>query len=130
MPKICYNTRDELVVVDLDQTAYIQAVGNYSLVVFITGQKMTVTAGISKIELMIARAYGKGVKSDFVRLGRSVIINQRYLLKIDVLKQALILGDTRHPNLPLRIPKSLVRGYKDVVEQQFARAHHRVENAQ
>ena len=123
MPKICYNTRDELVIVDLDKTAYIQAGGNYSLVVFITGQKMTVTAGISKIEQMIARAYGKGVKSDYVRLGRSVIFNQRFLLKIDVLKQALILGDTLHPALTLRIPKSLVRGYKNVVEQQFAKTH-------
>ena len=122
MPKICYNSRDELVVVDLDLTAYIEACGNYSLVVFVTGQKMTVTAGISKVELMISRAYGKGVRSDFVRLGRSVIINQRYLLKIDVLKQALILGDMRHPALPLKVPKSLVRGYKDVVEQQFAKA--------
>lgn len=120
MPKICYNTRDELILMDLNQVSYIEASGNYSLVMFVTGQKMTVTAGISRMEQMIARAYGRGVKSEFVRLGRSAIVNQRYLLKIDVLKQAIWLGDMVHQSLPLRIPKSLIRGYKESVERQFS----------
>lgn len=119
MSQLCYNSRDELVVIDLDKVAYIQAGGNYSLIVYITGQKTTITAGITKIERMISLSYEKGVSSPFIRLGRSVILNQCYLRRINVLKQSVMLSDLEHSPLILSIPKSLIRGYKEHVEKQF-----------
>lgn len=119
MAQICYNSRDELLVVDLDQVAYIQAGGNYTLIVYITGQKETITAGISKVELMIAKAYERGISSPFVRIGRSVIINLHYLRRINVLKNNVLLGDVNHQSLQLAIPKSLIRGFKEYIENKY-----------
>lgn len=119
MPQLCYNTRDELVIVDLDKVAYIQAGGNYSLVVYITGHKTTLTAGLSNVELMIAKAYEKGTSSPFVRLGRSVIVNQSHLRRVNVLKQNVVFSDLEHQSLVLAIPKSLVRSFKDYIEDKF-----------
>ncbi|MBR6283074.1 MAG: hypothetical protein IKR25_02110 [Muribaculaceae bacterium] len=119
MPKICYNTRDELIVIDLDKTAYVKASGNYSIVAYITGQQSTLTVGITHIERMIALAFGRGQDSQFVRLGRSVIVNQRYLRRIDVPRQMVMLGDLEHTPIKLAIPKSLIKGYKDKVEQGY-----------
>lgn len=119
MPQLCYNTRDELVVVDLDKVAYMQAGGNYSLFVYITGHKTTLTAGLSSVEKMIAKAYEKGKPSPFVRLGRSVIVNIGYLSRVNVLKQNIVFSDLEHQPLVLSIPKSLVRGFKDFVESKY-----------
>ena len=119
MSQLCYNSRDELVVIDLDKVAYIQAGGNYSLVVYITGQKTTITAGISKIEMMVAKSYERGKSSPFVRLGRSLIINQQYLRRINVLKQSIMLTDLEHQPLVLPVPKSLIRNFKEYVENKY-----------
>lgn len=119
MSQLCYNSRDELVVVDLDKVAYIQAGGNYSVVVYITGRKTTITAGLSKIEIMIAKSYERGKPSPFVRLGRSVIINESFLRRVNVLKQSVMLSDLEHQPLVLSIPKSLIRGFKDYIEGRY-----------
>lgn len=120
MLKLCINSRDELFVLDLDKVAYIQASGNYSRIVYIGGMQMMITLGLSKLEGMIKMIVPKDRRSPFVRLGRSLLVNQTYLTHINVLKQRLTLSDNQEHSYVLDVPKSLLKAYKDLIRKSFA----------
>lgn len=122
MLKLCINSRDELFVLDLDKVAYIQASGNYSRIVYIGGMQMMITLGLSKLEGMIKIIVPKDRRSPFVRLGRSLLVNQTYLTHINVLKQRLTLSDTdnQEHSYVLDVPKALLKAYKDLIRKSFA----------
>lgn len=120
MLKLCINSRDELFVLDLDKVAYIQASGNYSRIVYIGGMQMMITLGLSKLEGMIKMIVPKDRRSPFVRLGRSLLVNQTYLTHINVLKQRLTLSDNQEHSYVLDEPKALLKAYKDLIRKSFA----------
>lgn len=117
---MCINSRDELFVLDLDKVAYIQASGNYSRIVYIGGMQMMITFGLSKLEGMIKMIVPKDRRSPFVRLGRSLLVNQTYLTHINVLKQRLTLSDNQEHSYVLDVPKALLKAYKDLIRKSFA----------
>lgn len=120
MLKLCINSRDELFVLDLDKVAYIQASGNYLRIVYIGGMQMMITLGLSKLEGMIKMIVPKDRRSPFVRLGRSLLVNQTYLTHINVLKQRLTLSDNQEHSYVLDVPKALLKAYKDLIRKSFA----------
>ena len=120
MLKLCINSRDELFVLDLDKVAYIQASGNYSRIAYIGGMQMMITLGLSKLEGMIKMIVPKDRRSPFVRLGRSLLVNQTYLTHINVLKQRLTLSDNQEHSYVLDVPKALLKAYKDLIRKSFA----------
>lgn len=117
---MCINSRDELFVLDLDKVAYIQASGNYSRIVYIGGMQMMITLGLLKLEGMIKMIVPKDRRSPFVRLGRSLLVNQTYLTHINVLKQRLTLSDNQEHSYVLDVPKALLKAYKDLIRKSFA----------
>ena len=117
---MCINSRDELFVLDLDKVAYIQASGNYSRIVYIGGMQMMITLGLSKLEGTIKMIVPKDRRSPFVRLGRSLLVNQTYLTHINVLKQRLTLSDNQEHSYVLDVPKALLKAYKDLIRKSFA----------
>lgn len=120
MLKLCINSRDELFVLDLDRVAYIQASGNYSRIVYIGGMQTMITLGLSKLEDLIKMTIPKERRSPFVRLGRSLIVNQTFLSHINVLKQRLTLSDNQEHSYVLEVPKTLLKAYKDLIRRGFA----------
>lgn len=117
---ICINTRDELNLIDLDLVACIQASGNYSNIMYIDGNKIMVSVGLSQLEIIIIDAINKQqMTNTFVRLGRSVIVNNRYLSQINVLKQKLTLSDRGSHAYQLTVPKSLLKDYKELIRKSY-----------
>lgn len=120
MNTVCINSRDELNLIDLDLVACIQANGNYSNVMYIDGYKTMVSLGLSQVEEIISRNMSReGKPNPFVRLGRSVIVNSRYLSQINMLQQRLSLSDGGKHSYQLKVPKHLLREYKDLIRKQF-----------
>lgn len=115
MNKLCLNSRDELVMIDLDQVAYFEANGNFTQIYYIYARGPLVGIGISKLEQYIAATLPKNVKSPLVRIGRSLIINQRYLSQISLTQQKLVLSDNAGHTYALSAPKPLLRTYKDMI---------------
>ncbi len=124
MKKVCINTRDELLVIDLDRVAFFQANGNYTRLTYISGHALMLNTGLSGVEKILANALPKGA-SAFVRLGRSLIINQTFLSNINVLKQYLTLSDLESHHFKLQVPKALLKMYKDKVTASFSEAPHK-----
>ena len=117
MKKICLNNRDEMIMLFVDNIAYIMADGNYTKICYIGGMTTVMSFGISKVETLVSASYADGEVSPFVRLGRSVIINQWFLYDINVLKQHLVLSDCMKNTITLKLPKPLLKKYKDLVSK-------------
>lgn len=119
MPLLCINSRDELLLIEMEKIAYLKAQGNYTELTYIGGQKLLLTLGLSKLELMIREAMPKNGPGIFARMGRSLIINQRYLTRISVLNQKLTLSDRAANTYVLSVSKDLLKGYKKIVADSF-----------
>ena len=117
MKKICINNRDEMVILFVDNIAYSMADGNYTKICYMGGMTTVLSFGLSKVEAMVSAAYAEGTISPFVRLGRSVIINQLFLYDINILKQHLVLSDCMKNTITLKLPKPLLKKYKDLVSR-------------
>lgn len=118
---ICINTRDELNLIDLDLVACVSASGNYSNVMYIDGNKLMVSVGLSLFERIIMDAVTKyQAANTFVRLGRSVIVNNRYLSQINILKQKLTLSDRGTHAYNLTVPKNLLKSYKELIRKSYS----------
>ncbi len=116
MPKLCIKSRDELVVIDTDKLAYVVADGNYSKLVYIEGLSSIISFGISRLEEILRKGEPIPNHPSFLRLGRSLLINQKYLLNISIPKQKLFLSDFGKNNHALSVSKLLLKQYKEDFE--------------
>lgn len=123
MYKLCLNSRDELLIIDLAKIAFLQANGNYTRMQYIKGETHLLTIGISKVEEFIRQVWPADQPSPFIRLGRSILINQTYLTEINILKQRITLSDREKNNYTLAIPKPLLKQYKDLIYDNFKKTH-------
>lgn len=119
MNKLCLNSRDELLIIDLDAVAYFHANGNYTELTYIQGETRLLTIGLSKMEEYIGRSWPKDSATPFLRLGRSYIINQTYLCGISVVRQRLTLSDGAGHIYSLQVPKPLLKEYKEKINEYY-----------
>ena len=92
MKNIVISKGTELLRVPADRLMYISSDGNYSNVVTLDGRTRLVSLQLGQIEDLIGEQMGDGGEN-FLRLGRSLIINIDYIYLIDVAKQQLVLSD-------------------------------------
>lgn len=118
MLRLCINTRDEVVLISLEDIAFLQADGNYTRIMYIEGQQISVSLGLSKMEELIQQTFPKDRTSPFVRLGRSLIINQNFLYYINMLKLKLVLSDRKNHSYSLNIPKNILKAYRILLDKK------------
>ena len=82
----------ELLRIPSHRLVYISADGNYSEVTTQDNRKRIVSFQLGQIEDLIGDQLGDD-GSNFIRLGRGLIINLDYVYWVDVTKQVLILSD-------------------------------------
>lgn len=82
----------ELLRIPSDRLVYISAEGNYSTAVTQDNRSRLVSLQLGQIEDLIGDQLGEE-GTNFIRLGRGLIINLDFLHMIDVSKQQLILSD-------------------------------------
>ncbi len=119
MYKLCLNSRDELLIIDLEKIAFFQANGNYTHLKYISGDTHLLTIGLSKLEEYIRKVWPINVSSPFVRLGRSLIINQKFLSGISTLKQKISLSDNEGHSYLLSVSKPLLKEYKEKINKVY-----------
>lgn len=119
MYKLCLNSRDELLIIDLEKIAFFQANGNYTHLKYIAGETRLLSIGLSKLEDYIRMTWPRSIASPFVRLGRSLIVNQTYLSEISVLKHRLTLSDRGTNSYTLSVPKPLLKVYKEKINEFY-----------
>lgn len=128
MKKIIFNSRDELICLDVDMIAVVQADGNYSRIIYINKHEINITRGISEIEKRLKKHNSK--KNRFIRLGRSILINHVFLEKIDLQRQTLILTDCGTNEIRINLSKKILKPYKKAVIESTKIKNSNIENSE
>lgn len=109
-----FKTRDELIKVKLERVAYFEADANYCHIVFINGAKATLLTSLVNIEKLLAEQFKRNA-INFIRIGKKVIVNSRFIFQINVLRQKLILSDFVSPRIvELNISKEALKNLKNL----------------
>lgn len=110
-----FNTRDELIRVDLRKVLYFKSDRNYTDVFFLNGHHVTLLTSLLNIEKMLNDERMRGKVIPFVRLGRSLMVNVSFILQINVLKQELCLSDMKTSDVyKVSVPKEVLKRLKEL----------------
>lgn len=82
----------ELLRIPADSLMFVSSDGNYSNITTEDGRTKLVTIQLGQIEDILQEQLSDA-ESNFLRLGRSLIINTSYIYFIDISKQELILSN-------------------------------------
>ena len=115
--KLFFNSRDELVAIDFNHVAVVQADGNYCRVVFISKHEVNIGIGINKLSEMLKQA--KFEQASFVKIGRSLLINQAYLERIDLQKQQITLTDQGASIIRISVTKQVLKAFKNFIADTY-----------
>jgi DNA-binding LytR/AlgR family response regulator len=98
------STSTELVRVATDEIVYVRADGNYSDLVLTNGKSRKMTFQLHFFDEVFQQLQN----NMFVRVGRSLIVNKRYIYVINLTEQQLILsgGELKEPTVFYGQPKA------------------------
>ena len=107
------STSTELVRVATDEIVYVRADGNYSDLVLTNGKSRKMTFQLHFFDQRLH-------DNLFVRVGRSLIVNKRYIYVINLTEQTLafsgqqIMGDIR----PVSVSREALKQLKELLENE------------
>jgi len=112
------STSNDLLRVAAGQILYISSDGNYCNIFQTGGEIRLVTFQLGQIERMIADQLSE-LSQQFVRIGKSLIVNLNYVYYINVPKQQLILVDWQQNRYTLSASKEALKALKDLIERSI-----------
>lgn len=117
---IYFNSRDELLKVDLNRVVYFEAETNYTKIVLSNGLSNLVLMNLGKMEELLSVRTKEDSRS-FARIGKRYIVNMSYIYRINVLKQELTLSDQRFFSQTLSISKDALKKLKELMSPSSAK---------
>lgn len=109
---------NELVRIAAESLVYVASEGNYSDINTRDGESRTVTVQLGVIENRIHEQLGSG-ENEFVRIGKSLIVNLRFLTYINPAKKQIVLSDNHTFKFHLEASKEALRQLKEYVEHEY-----------
>lgn len=97
---------------------YISADRNYSNIITADGDERTVVHQLGQIEGMIANQLKEEALS-FIRIGRGLIINRKYIYFINTQRQQLILKSPKGTLHQLKAAQEPLVQLKKIIEQEI-----------
>lgn len=110
-------TSVDLVRIAPDRIVYISSDGNYSTLIQADGETRMLSFQLGQIEKMIASQLGPEGQQ-FIRIGKSLIINRSYIYYIHVAKQKLVLSDVRSFSHTVSASKEALKQLKEYLEKE------------
>ena len=110
------STSNDLLRVAASHILYISSDGNYCNFFQTGGEMRLVTYQLGQVERMIAEQLPE-LSRQFVRIGKSLIINLNYVYYIHVPKQQLILVDGQQNRYTLSASKEALKALKELIEK-------------
>lgn len=115
MAKIIYfNSRDELLRVDVERVAYFESNGNYTTLVTVNKLKVAVAMSLSQMEKWLAERLDDGA-SLFVRIGKRFIVNMNFVFRVNIPKQQLLVTNQSSFAFLLPVSKDALRKLKELM---------------
>ena len=111
-------TINELIRVYPERIVYISSDGNYSVMVLHDKTEHLFSFNLSHFQQILEEQM-KVEASIFIRIGKSLIINRRYIYKINIGKQTLVMADMKLAHsFTLSASKEALRQLKCFVERE------------
>jgi len=114
MELIFFNSRDQLLRIDIRRIVYFEGDGNLTSIVLTNKAKGTVNMNLGKMEQYLSAYLGERASS-FMRVGKKFIINMQYIYLINVPKQKLVLSDYQTFAFQIPVSKEALRKVKELV---------------
>lgn len=114
MDYIFFNSRDQLLRLNLNDIIYFEADGNLTYIFTANKLKGTVNMNLGKMETFLTTQYGKKA-SFFMRVGKKFIINMNYIYLINVAKQILVLSDYHTFAFQVPLSKDALKKVKELL---------------
>ena len=110
------STSTELVRVATDEIVYVRADGNYSDLVLTNGKSRKMTFQLHYFE----EVFQKLQYNMFVRVGRSLIVNKRYIHVINLTDQILVFSGQQIKDdiKPINVSREALKQLKELLEKE------------
>ena len=117
--QIIISTSNELVRVLPERIVYISSDGNYSTMVLHDKTEHLFTFNLSHFQKLIEKQL-KDDASQFIRIGKSLIINRDYIYRINLAKQQLVMSDMAlNQAFMLSASKEALKQLKQLLENEL-----------
>lgn len=110
------STTIDLVRIAPERIVYISSDGNYSTLVQTDDEMRMLSYQLGQIEKMISTQLGSD-GNNFIRIGKSLIINSSYVYYINIPKQKLVLSDVKTFNHTVSASKEALKQLKELLEK-------------
>lgn len=111
---VYFNSRDMLLRIPVSQIVYFEADGNYTNIVTTNKLKACLCMNLGHTEQALAMQLGEHAHM-FMRIGKSAIVNMRYICKVDIAKQQLLLSDFQHFTYSVPASKEALKSVKELI---------------
>ena len=101
-----------------DSIVYIIADGNYSNIIQVDGTIRMVTSQLGEVFNLIEEQNVQTDLSKFIRIGKSLIVNSKYIYYINVTKQRMVLSDGKTFTLEVKPSKDALKTLKEYLEKE------------
>lgn len=121
MKTLLFNSRDELIILKQSDIVFFEADANYTNIVLGSGRKHLIGMNLLSMQELLEKQLGVEA-SVFVRIGRALIIQMKYVHKIDLPKQKITMmaiDGTRF--FELNASKEALKKIKDILVQQYTK---------
>lgn len=110
------STSTELVRVATDEIVYVRADGNYSDLVLTNGKSRKMTFQIHFFDEVFQQLR----QNMFVRVGRSLIVNKRYIYVINLTEQMMLFAGQpiKGEIAPLKVSREALKQLKEQLEKE------------
>ena len=111
------NLRDELVRLDCSKVVYMEGDGNYTNIVLINKQKVSLCMNLARTQQFVSESLRERA-SMFARVGKRFIVNLNFVFKVQPLLQSLVLTDGVNFTFQLGISKDALRKLKEILVER------------
>lgn len=108
------NTRNELIRLDCSKIVYMEGDGNYTSIILVNKQKVTICMNLSRMQQFISESLRERA-SFFARVGKRFIINLNYVYKVQPLLQSLVVTDGVNFTFQLGVSKEALKQLKELL---------------
>ena len=113
--RLIFNSRDEMLRIDVPNIVYFEADGNYTYIVTCNKLKSAVCMNLGQMEDILAQRLNKEKKNLFARIGKKYIVNLDFIYKIKPLKKQLVLTDFMNFSYQRDISKEALKTLKEMM---------------
>ena len=113
--RLIFNTRDEMLRIDVERIVYIEADGNYSDIVTCNKLKSSMCMNLGQMEAALEERLKPKNMRCFARIGKKYIVNLKYVYRIVPLKKQLVLTDFTNFTYQLDVSRDALKRLKEMM---------------